>query len=96
MEPLSGKVRVDTLFALARSAAREADLEEVRTRTRAQGVEQRSRTEDEARSRELAQMREVTRAQLGMALSARGVTALPILLPGADPNAAHIQAAARR
>jgi hypothetical protein len=94
MEGMPSKVRVDTLFALARGAAREAELDQARAKTMAAVVAGRRGVEDQSRERELAKMRDVTRSQLGLALASRGVAMPPVLLPGSDPSAAHISAAA--
>lgn len=87
---------ISTLFALTRRAAREAEMEELRSKVTVSAREGRQVQEQAARERNLQQMRATSNAQTRMALADAGVNPMLTMGGGAGGGiqAAHIQQAA--
>lgn len=87
---------IGILFALARRAARETELDELRLKTTMAGREGRQMQEQAARGENLQQMRAASNAQLRMSLADSGVSPMLTMGGGAGGGvqAAHIQRAA--
>ncbi len=87
---------ISTLFALARRAAREAKMDEVRAKTEMAAREKRQLSENTSRQKNLDRMRVTTGAQMRMGLASSGVS--PMLTMGGGMgdgiHASHIQQAA--
>lgn len=87
---------ISTLFALARRAARETKMDEIRAKTEMADREARQLAESASQENNLARMRAATQTQMQMALASSGVSPMLTMGGGAGGgvNATHIQQAA--
>jgi len=80
-------VAIGDLFNMARRAAREAKMHEMRAATMAAATKKKALSESMAQNRSLSRMRAQTRAQLGIGMQQAGVNpALMMAVGGGGPG----------